>query len=90
MVQRTRNLMTMNKALYPRDDVNRLCVSRKEWERGIASIEYSVDASIQRLEDYIKKTDYSHQKQYWQHKDKQNGEKKRKTKMRRKATLWTF
>ena len=45
--------MTMHKALHTRDDVDRLYVSRKERERGLASIEDSVDASIQRFEDYI-------------------------------------
>ena len=39
----------------PRDDVDRLYVSRKERGRGFASIEDSVDASI--LEDYIQKHD---------------------------------
>ena len=53
--QRTRKLMTMHKALHPRDDVDRLYVPRKEGGRGLASIEDSVDASIQRLEDYIEK-----------------------------------
>ena len=71
MDPRTRKLMTMHKALHPRDDDDRLYVPRKEGGRGLASIENSVDASIQRLEDYIKKTwtrtDYGHQKQYWQH-----------------------
>ena len=43
----------MHKALHLRDDVDRLYVSRKE--RGLASIEVSVHASIQRLEDYIEK-----------------------------------
>ena len=38
----------MHKALHPRDDVDRLCVSRKEGGRGFTSIEDSVDASIQR------------------------------------------
>ena len=47
--------MTMDKALHPRDDVDRLYVSRKEGGRGLASIEDSVDTSIQRLEDYIEK-----------------------------------
>ena len=47
--------MTSHKALHPRDDVDRLHVSRKEGGRGLASIEDSVDASIQRLEDYIEK-----------------------------------
>ena len=53
MDQRTRKLITMHKALYPRDDIDRLYVSRKEGDRGLASIEDTVDASIQRLEDYI-------------------------------------
>ena len=55
MDQRTRKLMTMHKALHPRDDVDRLYVFRKEEGRGLASIEDPVDASIQRLEDYIEK-----------------------------------
>ena len=55
MDQRTRKLMTMHKALHPRDDVDRLYVSRKEGGRWLASIEDSVDASIQRLKHYIEK-----------------------------------
>ena len=55
MDQRTRKLMTMHKALHPRDDVDRLYVTRKEGGRGLAIIEDSVDASIQRLEYYIEK-----------------------------------
>ena len=55
MDQRTRKLMTMHKALHHRDDVDRLYVSRKEGGRGLASIEDSVDTSIQRLEDFIEK-----------------------------------
>ena len=55
MDQRTRKLMTMQKALHPRDDVDRLYISRKEEGRGLTSIEDSLDASIQRLEDYIEK-----------------------------------
>ena len=55
MDQRTRKLMTMHMALNPRDDVERLYVSRKEGRRGLASIEDNVDASIQRLEDDIEK-----------------------------------
>ena len=47
--------MTMHKALHPKNDVDRLYVSRKEGGRGLASIEDSVDASIQRLEVYIGK-----------------------------------
>ena len=55
MDQRTRKLMTMHKALHRRDDVDRLYVSRKDGGRGLVSIEDSVGASIQRLEDYIGK-----------------------------------
>ena len=55
MNQKTRKLMTMHKALHPRDNVDRLYVSRKEGGRGLTSIEDSVDASIQQLEDYIRK-----------------------------------
>ena len=53
----------MHKVLHPRDDIDRLYLSRKEGG------EDSTDSSIQRLEDYIekprKKTNYSHLKQYW-------------------------
>ena len=59
------------KALHPRDDVDGLYVSRKEGGRGIASIEDSVDASIQRLERLHRKTrtrtNYNHQSRYVQH-----------------------
>ena len=41
----------MHKALHPRDDVDRLHVSRKQGERGLISIEDNVDASTERLED---------------------------------------
>ena len=53
MDQRTRKLITMQKALHPRDDIDRLYVSRKEG--GNASIEDSIYALIQRLKDNIKK-----------------------------------
>ena len=55
MNQRTRKLMTIHKALHPRDDVDRLYVPRKEGGRGPASIEDGVDASIQQLENYIER-----------------------------------
>ena len=59
--------MTKVKALHPSDEVDRLYVSSKEWGGGLASVEGSIDASIQRYEDYIKKaqrkTIHSHQKQ---------------------------
>ena len=55
MDQRTRKLMTMHKTLHPRDNVDRLYVSRKEGGRGLTSIEDNVNASIRRLKDYIQK-----------------------------------
>ena len=54
MDQRTRKLMIFNKALHPRDDVDRLYVSRKRGI-GIASIADCFEASIQQLEDCIEK-----------------------------------
>ena len=47
--------MTMHKALHPRDDDDRLYVPRKEGGRGLASINDSVDESIQWFEDYKEK-----------------------------------
>ena len=46
--------MTMHTALHTRDDIDRLHVSKKGG-RGLTSLEDSIDASIQRLKDYIKK-----------------------------------
>ena len=45
--------MTTNKPLHPRNDSDRLYVSRKNRGRGLISIEVCPDASIQQLEDYI-------------------------------------
>ena len=65
MDQGTRKLMSIHKALHPKDDVDRLHVLRKEEGRNLTHIENSIDASMHRLDDYIKtvqrKTD-SHQK----------------------------
>ena len=55
MDQRTRKLMTMHKALNPRDNIDRIYVQRNAVVRKVASIEDSVDASIQWLEDYTEK-----------------------------------
>ena len=55
MDQRTRKQMTMHKALHPRDDMDRLYVPRKEGGRGLASIEDSINTSIQWLKDYMEK-----------------------------------
>ena len=79
----------MHKVLHPRDDVGRLYESRKEGGRGLTSNEDNIDASIQRLEDYIENCGgrLSHRKQYWLHEDQQNNNNQ-KTKTGRKATLW--
>ena len=42
--------------LHPRDDIDRLYVSRKEEGRGLSSIENTLVASIQGLREYIKKS----------------------------------
>ena len=55
MDRRTRKLMTMHKALQPRDDVDRLYVYRMEGGRGLPNTEDSVDASMQLLKEYIEK-----------------------------------
>ena len=47
--------MTMQKALYPRDDIERSYVSRKEGGRGLAGIEDSENRSRQRIEDNTEK-----------------------------------
>ena len=52
----TRKRMILYEALHPRDDTYRLYGSRKEGGKGLTSAEDSVDTSIQRLEDYIKKS----------------------------------
>ena len=56
MDPRKRKLITMHKTLHLGDDVNRLYVSRKEGVRALANVEDSVDASIQGLEEYTKKS----------------------------------
>ena len=71
MDQRTRKQMTMHKALHPRDDVDRLCVSRIE--EGKRTCQHGrqrshIDIMTRTLHRKIRtRTDYSHQKQYWQH-----------------------
>ena len=45
----------MHKVLHPRNEVDRLYVSRKEGGKRLTRIEDSDDASIQLLEDYIEK-----------------------------------
>ena len=42
--------MTMHKVLYPKDDIDKLYVSRKEEERGRFSLEDCVDSTIKRIQ----------------------------------------
>ena len=71
MEQRTRKLMTMHKALHPRDDVDRLYVPRKEGGRKACQHRrprWHIDTTTRRLHRKTRTTtDYSHQKQYWKH-----------------------
>ena len=62
----------MHKVLHPRDDVDRLYVSRKERRRELTSIEDSVDALIKPYELWIGKHEGGHKKQDWQHDGQQN------------------
>ena len=54
MDYRSTRLMSMYKALHPKDGTERLLVSRKEVKIGLTSIEYCVDVTIWQFEDYIK------------------------------------
>ena len=56
MAQRTRKLMMMLKALHLRDDIYRLYVSRKKGRREITFDEDCINASIEGLEKFIKKS----------------------------------
>ena len=47
--QRIKKLNTIFDALHPRDDIDRLYVSRKKKERGFASVEDCKDASVRGL-----------------------------------------
>ena len=55
MDQRPRKLLSMQKALHPRYNVDWLSVSIREGGRELASIEDSIDTLIQWLEGYIQK-----------------------------------
>ena len=56
MDRKTRKLMTMNRALHPRADVDRLYVSRNKGGRGMVSIEECVRIEECSLSDYVKRT----------------------------------
>ena len=82
--------MIMRKALHPRDDVDRLYVSRKEGGSGLISLEYSVDTTIQ-LEDYIENIGG---RLIISTRNNTNNTRTRKTtittKKREEKNLWTF
>ena len=85
MDQRTRKLMVMPEALHSRDDIDTLYVSRKRFANIIDSPD--IDTTTRRLHlKARRKIGYSHQKQYWLHKDPQNGNKKK----REEKNLWKF
>ena len=93
MEQRKSKLMTMHKALHPRDYVNRLYMSRKQGGRGLDSIEDSVSASIPRLEDHIEKRRgrlITATRNITDNTRNQPNDKNQKTKVGRKTTLWPF
>ena len=64
MDQRTRKLMTMHKALHPRDDVDRLYVPRgRKRTRRHRRQRWRIDTTARRLNIKIRtRTNYSHQK----------------------------
>ena len=51
--RQTRKMMTMYRALHPRDSVDRLYLSRKEGGRGLISIEDCVDIAELSLKEYV-------------------------------------
>ena len=52
-------MMTMYRALHPRDSVDRLYLPRKEGDRGLISIEDCVDIAELSLKEYRKHTKYN-------------------------------
>ena len=80
--------MTMQKVSDTKDDVDRIYVPRKQGGRGLASIEDSVDTSIQRLKDYIEKHERGLNTAIRNNTD--NTIDKRRTKMGRKTTPRAF
>ena len=66
MDERTRKLMTMRKILHPKDDVDRLYLSRKEGGRGLCQHRrqrWRIDTKIRRLQRKARRrSHYNHQK----------------------------
>ena len=74
MDQKTRKLMTIQKALCSGGDVDDVCQEKKE-EEDSQSIKNSMDAPIQGPKTTLKKqrsNNYCSQWQHWQRKDTQN------------------
>ena len=80
----------MHKSLHSRDDADRQYVSRKEGGRRQASIEDSVDISMQWLEDYIEKRGGRLITATRNKTNDTRNENNQKTKVARKPTLRTF
>ena len=57
MDRMTRKMMTMQKALHPRDSVCRLYLPRKEGGRGLIAVEDCIDLAKLALERYIRQSD---------------------------------
>ena len=54
--RRTRKLLKMHKAFYPKDDVDRLYIGRKDGGRGLSSIDDCVEKSVLGLRAYVEKS----------------------------------
>ena len=82
----------MHKALHPGDDEDILYVSRKEGEKGLTSIQDSVDASRLRLEHYIKKRgkDWLQRPETIRTTNSNRTKINKKANMGSKTTVWTF
>ena len=52
--RKTRKLLTIHKGLHPKSDVERLCVSRKEGERGLVSCETKIRSEENSFGWYLK------------------------------------
>ena len=54
--RRIRKLMTMHKALHPKSNVDRLYISRNEGDRGLLSVEDTIETSKIGLERYVQES----------------------------------
>ena len=49
--------MTMHNALYPKSNVDRLCISRMEVGRGLQGVEETVNVTNSGLQNYVKESE---------------------------------